>query len=436
MPEMSHPGTSLSRLAERFRRCERGNIALLFGLALVPMTVAAGAAVDYSRASQSRAQLQAAADSAVLAVARRAPLLSDAQLTAEAERHFRAVLSQRNDLAALPITVTRSERRVQIAAGGTLPTTFMKLLGYGTLDVATRVEAGFGDRKVEIALALDNTGSMGRANKMAELKTATRNLIAAARASAPPSSGMVKLAIVPFDTQVRVDAALYRNQSWLAFSGNPSAAFDDIRPRLASQGSWAGCVADRAPGYDASDRHAQIALGESLHPAVVCANPSLATVQPLTDDWSALDAAVSRMQPSGCTNVTIGARFGMAALSPTDVIGAGAAPLGDAATDKYLILLTDGDNTQNRFVNACSGGGSSGLIDDRTRAMCADIKARRTRGKPDVRVFTVRVIEGNRALLTDCATSASMYREVSDASQIDAVFRDIIAQITALRLTM
>jgi hypothetical protein len=29
-----------------------------------------------------------------------------------------------------------------------------------------------------------------------------------------------------------------------------------------------------------------------------------------------------------------------------------------------------------------------------------------------------------------------MYREVTDASQIDAVFRDIISQITALRLTM
>jgi hypothetical protein len=144
------------------------------------------------------------------------------------------------------------------------------------------------------------------------------------------------------------------------------------------------------------------------------------------------------VQPSGCTNVTIGARFGMATLSPTDVLGAGAAPMGDRGTDKYLVVLTDGDNTQNRFVNACGGSGNAADIDARTSAMCADIKAKSVRGggAPDVQVFTVRVIDGNRTLLTNCATNASMYREVTDASQIDAVFRDIISQITALRLTM
>jgi hypothetical protein len=101
-------------------------------------------------------------------------------------------------------------------------------------------------------------------------------------------------------------------------------------------------------------------------------------------------------------------------------------------------VLTDGDNTQNRAVDACAGRGNAAEIDARTSAMCADIKAKSTRGggAPDVKVFTVRVIDGNRTLLTNCATNASMYREVSDASQIDAVFKDIISQITAIRLTM
>lgn len=441
MAQLHHIGTHLLRKARRLVRNQDGSVGMLFGLALIPMVAAAGVAIDYSRASQARSQLQAAADSAVLAVARQAPALTDAQLTEEAQRHFEAVLTQRPDLHAAPVSVTRNGRKVQIVAAGVLPTTFMKVLGLYQMDVATRVEAGFGDRKVEIALALDNTGSMASANKMVELKKATRNLLAAARAAAPSGGGMIKVSIVPFDTGVRVDASAYRNQSWLAFQDSPpSPAFNDIRARMATQAGWQGCITDRGPGYDANDRRAQNALAESLHPAVICGNGNLASIQPLTDNWSALEATVNSMQPSGCTNVTIGARFGMATLSPTDVFGAGAAPFGDANTDKYLIVLTDGDNTNNRFVRTSDCGGGSGAaadIDAKTRAMCADIKAKSTRGgRPDVKVFTVRVINGNRTLLSDCATNASMYKEVSDASQIDAVFRDIIKEITALRLTM
>jgi hypothetical protein len=379
----------------------------------------------------------------VLAVARRAPSLTDAQLKAEAETHFRAVLTTRSDLAALPLSVTRSNKRVQITAAGAMPTTFMKLFGYPTMDVGTRVEAGFGDRKVELVLALDNTGSMAQLNKMVELKKATQNLITAAEGAAPAGSGMIKVGLVPFDTDVRFDPATYRNQSWMAYRDNTASAFDDVRGRMGSQAGWDGCITDRAVGYDTNDRRAQLALPDSLHPAVMCRNSNLAKVQPLTDNWNALRATASSMQPSGCTNVTIGARFGLSGLSPTDVLGAGSAPLGDTSTDKYLIILTDGDNTQNRAVDGCNGSltqverdARQAQIDAKTRAMCADIKAKATSGKPDVRVFTIRVMAGNQALLRDCATNASMYKEVNDAGQIDAVFREIIREITALRLTM
>jgi Putative Flp pilus-assembly TadE/G-like len=440
MSILHRAGTTLSRTARRFVRNQDGNISLLFGLTLIPMLAAAGSAVDYSRASQARSQLQAAADSAVLAVARTAPTLTDAQLRTQAEQHFRAVLTSRADLAALPITVTRTAKRVQIAAAGSMPTTFMKFFGYSAMNVSTTVEAGFGDRKVELMLALDNTGSMAQLNKMVELKKATQNLINAAAAAAPAGSGMIKVGLVPFDTGVRVEPTVYGPQSWMAYSSNPASAFNDVRGRMANdQFSWGGCLTDRSVGFDTNDRRAQLALAESLHPAVICANNNLAKIQPLTDNWNALRATVNSMQPSGCTNVTIGARFGMAGLSPGDVLGAGAAPLGDANTDKYLVILTDGDNTNNRFVRTpdCNRGtGLSADIDDKTRTMCSEIKAKTTGGRADIKVFTIRVMAGNQALLRDCATNVSMYKEVNDATQIDAVFKDIIKEITAIRLTM
>jgi len=51
---------------KRFRKDERGATALIFGLTLVPLMGFAGAAVDYSRASSSRAAMQKAADAAAM----------------------------------------------------------------------------------------------------------------------------------------------------------------------------------------------------------------------------------------------------------------------------------------------------------------------------------------------------------------------------------
>jgi Flp pilus assembly protein TadG len=60
------------RIFRRFRSDERGNIALLFGLSLVPMAGAAGVAVDYSTASNMRTALQTEVDATALEAARAA----------------------------------------------------------------------------------------------------------------------------------------------------------------------------------------------------------------------------------------------------------------------------------------------------------------------------------------------------------------------------
>ncbi len=435
-------GTNLYGKATCLVRKQDGNVALLFGLALMPMMAVTGVAIDYSRASDARTSLQLAIDSTVLAVAKRAPLLSDAQLRTEAETHFRAVLRERHDLATLPITVTRKDKKVQVAAAGVLPTSFMKLFGVARMDVGSAAEASVGQRKVELALVLDNTGSMGRLSKMDELKKATRNLINVAEAAAPAGSGMIRIALVPFDTEVNVDPNAYRYQSWLAFKEDAGhSSFNDIRSRMATKATWGGCLTDRGIGFEANDKRVDMTRPESFHPAVNCSSGSLARMQPLTDNWNALRTAADSMKPSGCTNITIGARYGIAALSPSEPIGGGVA-FGASDVDKYMVILTDGDNTRNRFLNGCGGPDGTAGIDTSTKAMCDDIKRKSSRkdayGKPiaDVKVFTVRVMEGNAALLRNCATDATMYKEVSDASQIDAVFKDIIREITALRLTM
>src|SRR5215469_7466664 len=57
----------LAQLIKRFSRTTEGSVMMTFALMVIPIMAAIGAALDFSRASDVRASLQAALDSAVLA---------------------------------------------------------------------------------------------------------------------------------------------------------------------------------------------------------------------------------------------------------------------------------------------------------------------------------------------------------------------------------
>src|ERR1700716_632504 len=62
------------RLIGRFRRDQRGNIAVIFAITCVPLISAIGCAVDYTRIMQMQSKLQAAADAAAVgSVAKNSP---------------------------------------------------------------------------------------------------------------------------------------------------------------------------------------------------------------------------------------------------------------------------------------------------------------------------------------------------------------------------
>ena len=48
---------TIAAVARGFLRAKRGNVAMMFGLALVPLVLAAGAGLDYSRAMLVRQQM-------------------------------------------------------------------------------------------------------------------------------------------------------------------------------------------------------------------------------------------------------------------------------------------------------------------------------------------------------------------------------------------
>jgi hypothetical protein len=98
------------------------------------------------------------------------------------------------------------------------------------------------------------------------------------------------------------------------------------------------------------------------------------------------------------------------------------APVVTTGLDRVIILLTDGENTQNRWTT------SSSSIDARTEKACTNAKA------DNVRLYTVRVINGDATLLRNCATTPSMYYDVQQASQLNAAFGAIAQNLANLRI--
>ena len=113
-----------------------------------------------------------------------------------------------------------------------------------------------------------------------------------------------------------------------------------------------------------------------------------------------------------------------------------AVPLGDPEVQKIVVILTDGLNTKNRFVdsNGCTGSGNANAIDARTRLACDAVLSAAT---PDARIrtYAIRVIEGNEALLDNCAGNGGRYYNVQDPNDLGAVFQSIADEITRVRLT-
>lgn len=401
----------------RFWRDESGNFAMLFGISLVPVLGLTGAAVDYSRASKARAELSAAIDSAALMAARDASKLTDAELTSRINNWIKNNLSPETaaKFGTASIAIDRVNRTVNISGNIDVDTSIARVIGQNSIAVSSANQSSWGTKKIELALALDNTGSMS-GSKLSALKTATRDLLKIMQ-DAVTEPDQVKVSMIPFHTQVRMPAS-YKNANWLRWDV-PKKGTTKTFPQ---KSTWDGCIADRDNPHDASDALVVDTNNTTKYPAAFC-QYSLATSVPLTNDWTALNNAVDTMIASGNTNVTMGVAWGWASLSDTVPLAEGKAANTPRLT-KYMIVLTDGDNTENRFTN------NGTTIDGRTSQACTNAKA------AGIQIYTIRVINGDANLLRNCASSPSMYYDVQSASQLSPVFKKIASEIASVRLTM
>src|SRR5262249_16819678 len=108
------------------------NVAVIFGLALIPIVGAVGAGVDYSRANSTKSHMQAAADSAALFAAT-GSYSSDSQRITAGVNAFNVNYLAEFGTASPSGTVANGT--VTVTASASVPTTVLAVVGITTLSV-------------------------------------------------------------------------------------------------------------------------------------------------------------------------------------------------------------------------------------------------------------------------------------------------------------
>jgi hypothetical protein len=214
--------TAVRSLIARFAASCRGNVAVIFAIACIPVIAAMGVAVDYTRAAQTGSEMQDALDAASLALSRRSDVsdMAGDQIQKFAEDYFAANF-QNSELQELTLNASYTSigPSVTISASGKLPTDFMGIIGPKDVPIGRSSTTIWGEAKLRVALALDNTGSMSSAGKMTALKTATHDLLTQLMQAAS-LDGDVYVSIIPFVKDVNVGSSSY-NQSWVKWTAPP-----------------------------------------------------------------------------------------------------------------------------------------------------------------------------------------------------------------------
>jgi Flp pilus assembly protein TadG len=274
---VSRTGRRLAALARRFAADARGNVAMIFAIVLPVLVLIALGGVDLHRAATVRMNLQDALDAATLAAAR-SQFTDDAGITRVGLASLQANLAPYEEITLLTDETTFrldstgavvGDARVNVTA--LVANIFLPPYGQffdDQLPVGAHSEVLRSNNRLEIALVIDNTGSM-QGTKLTNTKAAAIDLINRLEAADNRSveEDAIKISLVPFSQTVRVaeggtatvpnymtNAATHTGGGQWNATSNPYSLFDtavsrfELFRRLGT--TWGGCVEARPQPYD------------------------------------------------------------------------------------------------------------------------------------------------------------------------------------------
>ncbi len=420
-----------------------GGVAILFALTLVVLVLGVGLSVDTYRMHNTGTKVQAALDAATLASAKLlgAEGAPDGQVRQAARDFFDAQLESLGiggvQLKSFQADIDRDQTQVTASVKVVVPTVFSSV-GGGLIKVEFEPSstAIYKQKKIELALVVDVTGSMGASGKIDALKVAANELVDTLFNSNPVPQA-VRVALVPYSAAV-----------------NAGSYFDAVTAGGATGGSWtwsswggwtAGatdtCVVERAgaEAYTATPPGAGTFLGVSsgaVNLNYSCPTPTVVPLADLADGVAraSFKSSISALTPGGATAGHIGAAWGWYMLQPNWSFlwpGSTPRPFADPDVMKIVILMTDGEfNTsyENGNMNSTTftDVGSSGY---QALQLCSNMKAQ------NITIYTIGFMTNGNAesMLKTCSGEDNFYNADS-SSQLLGSFQDIVAKLTQLRI--
>ncbi len=367
---------------------------LIFTIFVVPLLLLVAVATDFAQLLVVKRQLAGGVDSAALTLGA-LPGLTDAEADAKAEAYIRAHYTEKiGTLKDYAVDhAKRANGVMDVTATAEVPTTFLRVAGYDTLTVTVNAQAVRKEDKLEVVMALDNSGSMN--SSMHALKTAANALVDTLM-GANATSEAVRVGLVPFMGAVNVGAV--RGAWWLDEDHPTSWNNENIRldngvslftlydaVEASNPGiTWRGCVLARLEPYDVTDtppdqlyvdintlftpffapdephgavndyihgaddqgdatkyRGGKVTGNDNKHGPNAMCPPS--AIQPLTNVKATITNAIDSMEAVGQTVLPQGMVWGWRVISPGDPFTQGA-PYTQTDTIKAIVIMTDGDN--------------------------------------------------------------------------------------------
>jgi Flp pilus assembly protein TadG len=145
----SHPFRSLARHAAEFLQHRAGNVAVIFSIAALPLMVAVGGAIDYSKANSARTAMQGALDSTALSLIKTAAQRSAADLGTSATSFFASTF-HRSDISNVQVAAQYDAKAavLTLTASAAVPTSIMEVVGFDSMPISAVSKAKLGGDRI------------------------------------------------------------------------------------------------------------------------------------------------------------------------------------------------------------------------------------------------------------------------------------------------
>jgi Flp pilus assembly protein TadG len=411
-----------------------------------------GIAVDYTRMLNAKSDMQNALDVALISTAKDIAQgkIRPSDAKAAVQNFFEVNLNvKRSDVAAAKIVNFKFDPatiKISASVQSDIELAFPVFGSGNTRKVGTTSVASYIERKVEVSMVLDVTGSMGMDSSGKKDLTKINDLKKAAKAGVKEfidnSSGNTRVAIVPYAFGVNAGALKKYVRDPFGNLPKDACATERRGPEMFSDASPIGAKVTRA------DTINYVEPGNNQTVNLYC--PTTA-ILPLTKDQAALNNTIDSLSPLGGTAGQIGLQWGRYMLSPNwkAALPTSAEPANynTPHVEKYLILMTDGMfNSEASGLNGTSVPSYAGISTLSGRLAMTNCDAIKTQ---NVKIFTIGfqlkdILDAAQKteatlLLKNCASTPTSgettFFNAENGAELTAAFKEIAKRVEVVALT-